>query len=77
MRPAGGRIRILAPHAEALVGMDWSRLNWCGTPTTPTPRFVLRFPEGVTVSGMASGLTLPGCGLGSSILEVSGPVTGN
>ena len=69
-RPA----RVLAPYAKAEIVMNWGRLNWCGKPTKPTPRFVLRFTNGLTLSGIASGLTLPGCGLDGSTIAVSRPL---
>jgi hypothetical protein len=72
--PPGRPARMLVPHAKALVGMDWGRLDWCDKSMTPSPRFVLRFSGGLTLSGVASGLTLPGCGLGGSTIGVGKPL---
>lgn len=67
--------RVLTPGTKAEVLMDWSRLNWdCGSAATPTPRFVLRFGTALELSGIASGLTLPACGVGHSAIGVSRPL---
>jgi hypothetical protein len=66
--------RVLAPHGKAEVLLTWGLLNWdCGT-ARPTPRFVLRFASGLTVSGIAGGLTLPTCGVRGSTIAVSQPL---
>jgi hypothetical protein len=74
MLPAWQPASVLAPHGKAQIVMDWGRLNWCGKPMKLRPRFVLRFGNGLTLSGAASGLTLPGCGLSGSTIAVSRPL---
>ena len=66
--------RVLTPGTKAEVLPDWGRLRWCGKSARPTPRFVLRFANGLRLSGIASLLTLPGCGLGRSWIGVSRPL---
>lgn len=67
--------RVLTPGTRAEVLLDWGRLNWdCGRSARPTPRFVLRFSTGLELTGIASGLILPACGVRDSALGVSRPL---